>query len=436
MSKGFEKLADLANRNNKIRYRKVRYNKPEQFVTDAAGNQVDLAVAPRIRDVGAKPLKKNFSDEASYNAALNTWKADKAAAQAEYKAAQSQHMAYRGNLDNYNNASFRLGNTGYAADAALDNAGRVGKAALNNKKTVLATAAGVPVVDYALSDEDLDDWDITDLFSPSSLAVDAGIGAGVGALAGTGATIGATTAIAPMVGLGAGYGAGRLIDNATGGALSSGVSKFGDWTSGLDEIYDNQRNALTSSATSPEYLKQVKWLNQRNGLMEKYGISRMEANDIMEGRKEMPSVDEVIAHSDDPTGDDPNYITTASESTTSSEASPFDADAVAKEIIRNRYGAGANRRKALAEAGYTPEQIALAQQRVNQMMRPSDGRRPVDSVIANKPIASSIPSAAMAYQQAYNSPQPVNLPQQAYAPSGYATGHEVYYDPMRGFQYR
>lgn len=108
------------------------------------------------------------------------------------------------------------------------------------------------------------------------------------------------------------------------------------------------------------------------------------------------------------------------------------AEELATGIVAGKFGNGAARRAQLAQMGYSPEEIAAAQQIINQRLRSSrvpNGRRSLDVVIANKPVADSVPGAALAYQQ--------GLPVQSeFNPSGYAKGHETYYDPRKGFQYR
>lgn len=97
-------------------------------------------------------------------------------------------------------------------------------------------------------------------------------------------------------------------------------------------------------------------------------------------------------------------------------------DELAKAIMAGEFGNGTKRRQRLMDAGYTPEEIANAQKLVNQtMVKPVTRTRPVarrnvDSVIA-KPAVTNTPV------------QSVNT---NYAPSGYAVGHEAYYDPIAG----
>lgn len=96
-------------------------------------------------------------------------------------------------------------------------------------------------------------------------------------------------------------------------------------------------------------------------------------------------------------------------------------DELAKAIMAGEFGNGTMRRQRLINAGYTPEEITNAQKLVNQTMaKPvtrtrTVARRNVDSVIT-KPTVTNVPV------------QSVNT----YAPSGYAIGHEAYYDPVSG----
>jgi len=242
----------------------------------------------------------------------------------------------------------------------------------------------------------------------------AGLGALQGALAGTGAGAGAlgglTAGATAGLGLGAaglgGYALGRAVDNATGGALSSGMSRASDWATGLDEVYDNQKKALTSSATTPEYLRQVKWLNQRNDLMKKYGISRMEANDIMEGRRQLPST---TTTSEETTGTSVDTSAPAQEATVESAATTSTTPATTTTLTP----APARRRRQAA----SPMETAIA--------TPS----PREQLMARR--AAALEAARAQQQQAAAQYAALNAPKPGFNPSGYATGHEAYYDPYK-----
>ena len=104
-------------------------------------------------------------------------------------------------------------------------------------------------------------------------------------------------------------------------------------------------------------------------------------------------------------------------SPTPTPAALLDTTSLAKAIMQGQFGNGAARRQTLTNAGYSPEQIQAAQQVVNQQMRRpvrrTTPRRDINSVVAT-PVQQSVQQAV----------QPeVNL-------SGYATGHEAYYDPF------
>lgn len=100
-------------------------------------------------------------------------------------------------------------------------------------------------------------------------------------------------------------------------------------------------------------------------------------------------------------------------------------DELAKAIINNKYGVGLARKQKLLSEGYSPEQIANAQKLVNKQMQ-----KPVRTVPVKKNIdtviASSLPDAATAYQRG------PYVPVTPSTSSGYAVGHEAYYDPVRG----
>lgn len=104
-------------------------------------------------------------------------------------------------------------------------------------------------------------------------------------------------------------------------------------------------------------------------------------------------------------------------------------DELAKAIIDNKFGKGAARKQALADAGYSVDQIDAAQKLVNKTMAKPVRRAPVRKTI-DAVIASSLPDAATAYQRGPYAPVVPNTS------SGYAVGHEAYYDPQRGLMFR
>lgn len=254
----------------------------------------------------------------------------------------------------------------------------------------------------------------------------AGLGALQGALAGTGAGAGALGGLAAGatagLGLGAaglgGYALGRAVDNATGGALSSGMSRASDWATGLDEVYDNQKKALTSSATTPEYLRQVKWLNQRNDLMKKYGISRMEANDIMEGRRQLPSTTTTTSEETTSTNVDTSApaqeATVESAATTSTTPATSSTSTLTTTPATTTTPTPAKRRRVQAAS---PMETAIA--------TPS----PREQLMAKR--AAALEAARIQQQQAAAQYAALNAPKPGFNPSGYATGHEAYYDPYK-----
>lgn len=93
-------------------------------------------------------------------------------------------------------------------------------------------------------------------------------------------------------------------------------------------------------------------------------------------------------------------------------------DELARAIMAGKYGNGAARRQALTNAGYTADEIAKAQQLVNRSMPRARPTNSVDAV-----ISSSMPDVVTAYQRGATTPN---------VSSGYATGHEAYYDPIAG----
>lgn len=104
-------------------------------------------------------------------------------------------------------------------------------------------------------------------------------------------------------------------------------------------------------------------------------------------------------------------------SSTSTSAALLDTASLAKAIMQGQFGNGAARRQALTNAGYSPEQIQAAQQTVNQQMR-----RPVRRTTPRRDINSVVATPVQ---------QPVQqVVQPGFIPSGYATGHEAYYDPF------
>lgn len=108
-------------------------------------------------------------------------------------------------------------------------------------------------------------------------------------------------------------------------------------------------------------------------------------------------------------------------------------DELAKVIIAgNKYGNGEARKQALMNEGYTPEEIKNVQQIVNKSMR----KPVVKANTVTNPVIKNNVDSVIARPTVTNTPvQPVNNTNNVptgYNPSGYATGHEAYYDPIAG----
>lgn len=96
-------------------------------------------------------------------------------------------------------------------------------------------------------------------------------------------------------------------------------------------------------------------------------------------------------------------------------------DELAKAIIAGEFDNGVKRKQRLMNAGYTADEIAKAQQLVNKSMPKIKSNKPNKSIDAV--ISSSMPDVVTAYQRGVTTPN---------VSSGYATGHEAYYDPVKG----
>lgn len=98
-------------------------------------------------------------------------------------------------------------------------------------------------------------------------------------------------------------------------------------------------------------------------------------------------------------------------------------DELAKAIIDNKYGVGLARKQKLLSEGYSPEQINAAQKLVNKQMQKPVRTTPVVKKTVDAVITPTVNTTASVVQE------PVR---QGYNSSGYATGHEAYYDPISG----
>lgn len=104
-------------------------------------------------------------------------------------------------------------------------------------------------------------------------------------------------------------------------------------------------------------------------------------------------------------------------------------DELAKAIMAGEFGNGAKRKQRLMNAGYTPEEIANAQKLVNKTIA-KPATRTNARTSTTRPVARRNVDSVIARPTVVNTPvQPVNT---NYAPSGYAVGHEAYYDPIAG----
>lgn len=243
----------------------------------------------------------------------------------------------------------------------------------------------------------------------------------------------------------------------------------------------NRNNVDTSYRDAPEYQESLAQINERNRRIKtKLGITQASfdklgyqgAKDVLQKARIMvgripgmtlpsayqklkehdfnlddtlasyiiprsKSVDEVISEPFDPFPSDVDTTSTVTETTGTPPTSPatqpqveqapviqsqpnqmLSLDELARAIMAGKYGNGATRRQALTNAGYTADEIAKAQQLVNRSMPRARPANSVDAV-----ISSSMPDVVTAYQRGAATPN---------VSSGYATGHEAYYDPIAG----
>lgn len=100
-------------------------------------------------------------------------------------------------------------------------------------------------------------------------------------------------------------------------------------------------------------------------------------------------------------------------------------DELAKAIMAGKFGNGAARKQALANAGYSANQIAQAQALVNKSIPKPVRTAPVVKKTVDTVIAPTVNTNTAA-------PVVTEPVRQRYNPSGYIAGHEAYYDPISG----
>lgn len=123
--------------------------------------------------------------------------------------------------------------------------------------------------------------------------VNAGVGAGIGALASgltgtgllSGAAAGALGAVAPTAALAGGYYLGSKLDKATG--ASDKIAKFlRNHFYDMDEEKAKLAKAEEDAKNDPEVMKAWEYLHARDALMKEKGISKQEANRILDADKQ------------------------------------------------------------------------------------------------------------------------------------------------------
>lgn len=123
--------------------------------------------------------------------------------------------------------------------------------------------------------------------------VNAGIGAGIGGLAAqltgtgllSGAAAGALGAVAPTAALAGGYWLGSKLDKATG--ASDKVAKFlRNHFYDMDEEKAKLAKAEEDARNDPEVMKAWEYLHARDALMKERGLSKQEANRILDADKQ------------------------------------------------------------------------------------------------------------------------------------------------------